>query len=1165
MTAAAIPERKPRVVRLSLRARLLLLVVASVVPLIALGVVREYGQYQSERDATYQGLLTIARSVAVAVERDLLLRTSALETLAMSPALTSGDFSQFDQQAHTFLARQPPSAVLGLVEPDSTLIRAYPLPAAAAGGPAIHTATAAGHQVFDRGMPVVTDLHTGHRTGLPGFSIDVPVFRNGRVAYDLFLRLRPSELQELLATQHLPPDTIVSISDTNGVVVARVPNTDQFVGHPIVPALMDAVNRTNAGIARVSTLEGIQAIAAFTHANPPNWVVTVGAPESVVFAPVRSAILRTAIDGLFVLCAGMTIAIFAARGITGPIANLRRLAEHSDNPAGARPVTTGLAETDTVAQALIAAADDRRAAAEALAESEQRFRDLFERSPSGMILADPDTTEVVDSNDAAAAFVGYTRQEFRGVRLMDLRISSTAEHMRNVARSVINGQIMRYEAKVRGRQGPRDLFVAVGPIRISGRSLMLISQIDVTDLRRAETDLRVNQERLELAREGASLGIWEWDVATDKVSWSEHEFVLHGMAPRPDSPTPAEWWRVVVPADTAHLREELRRTVKEPGHLFATEYSVQWPDGTQRRLLARGQAIRDETGRTVRLVGINMDVTARHDAELARDRLINLLEAERSRLTEIIDVLPVAVGIVDPSGRFVLSNAFMRQTVGPIIPSMDDAPHEEWIGYHPDGRRIARADYPARRALLGEATLPGQEFLYRAANGTETWFRIACMPLRSKDGTVREALVVMHDIDAERRLVEIQRQANARLEQRVREEVTAREAAQMRAAQAERVQALGQIAGGIAHDFNNVLQAVSGGAALIERRPDNPERVVRHARMVADAARRGAAITSRLLAFARRGDLRAESVDAGTLLHDMANVLSHTLGGTVRCEVEVAPGLPPLFADRGQLETVLVNLATNARDAMPSGGVLTMSAGAEVVPSGGSHPAGLTPGAYIRISVCDTGTGMDEAVLIRVTEPFFTTKEPGKGTGLGLAMAKGFVEQSGGRLLISSKAGSGTTIDLWLPQADKAVAGQDAEATRHETTPDTPCVLLVDDDPIVRDVLTASLEEAGYVVLSADSGAAALPLLRQDARIQILVSDLTMPVMDGLSLIREAQAIRPGLPAILLTGYAGDGAALAFGGAISGAFSLLRKPVTGVQLVDRISGLLESSRLQKLH
>jgi CheY-like chemotaxis protein len=256
-----------------------------------------------------------------------------------------------------------------------------------------------------------------------------------------------------------------------------------------------------------------------------------------------------------------------------------------------------------------------------------------------------------------------------------------------------------------------------------------------------------------------------------------------------------------------------------------------------------------------------------------------------------------------------------------------------------------------------------------------------------------------------------------------------------------------------------------------------------------------------------------------------------------------------------------VNLATNARDAMPSGGTLTLSAEAETVTADLPHPAGLAAGGYVRITVSDTGIGMDQRTLARVTEPFFTTKQPGKGTGLGLAMAKGFVEQSGGSLSIDSAPGQGTRVILWLPTSSNAAARAAASDNTLTFAPDRPCVLLVDDDAIVRDVLRLSLEDAGYAVRAVEGSAAALAILAAGDRVDIIVSDLTMPDIDGVALIRAAQERRPGLPAVLLTGYAGDGATLAVGGAISGAFSLLRKPASGTQLIDRISALLAARKL----
>jgi CheY-like chemotaxis protein len=333
--------------------------------------------------------------------------------------------------------------------------------------------------------------------------------------------------------------------------------------------------------------------------------------------------------------------------------------------------------------------------------------------------------------------------------------------------------------------------------------------------------------------------------------------------------------------------------------------------------------------------------------------------------------------------------------------------------------------------------------------------------------------------------------------------------------------------------------------------------------MVFEAAERGSAITRRLLAFGRRADLRTEAVDAATLLTDMREIFMHTLGAGVGVRVEARPGLPPLLADKGQLETVLINLAANGRDAMTGNGMLTLAAGLDVLRQDRvlTLAGTLKAGQYIRLSVSDTGTGITPEVLARVTEPFFTTKAQGKGTGLGLAMARGFAEQSGGGLGIDSEPGRGTTVSVWLPVAVGAVVSE-----RTAPEPAMPAwagpraaVLLVDDEPIVRELTAEGLEGAGYSVVLADSGPAALDLLDRGQDVDVLVSDLSMPGMNGIAVIREAQRRRPGLRAILLTGFAGNAAELAIGGAVSGTFSLLRKPVTAEHLGERISVLLEGA------
>lgn len=519
---------------------------------------------------------------------------------------------------------------------------------------------------------------------------------------------------------------------------------------------------------------------------------------------------------------------------------------------------------------------------------------------------------------------------------------------------------------------------------------------------------------------------------------------------------------------------------------------------------------------------------------MARQR--HSLVASRQVLAATLEAMSQGIAMVDSDGYVQVMNKRVIELLGLpdslVRTKTTFRQIVDWQFAHRefgDGTNLKEATI----GMIPDAKAPGSDYTYERTRPNGTVLEVRTQWL-SDGGVVR----TYTDITA------------------IKENEAALAAARARAAHAERMQVLGQLAGGIAHDFNNILQAVQGGASLIVKRAADPESVGRFGQMILDATERGTSITRRLLAFARRGELRAEPVETADLLSGLRDVLSHTLGSPVAVGLQLADDLPPLLADKGQLETVLVNLATNARDAMQGGGTLTFTATSEVLESGSGPTVDLQPGRYVRITVSDTGTGMDEATLARAQEPFFSTKPAGQGTGLGLSMAKGFAEQSGGALWIESTSGRGTSVHLWLPATTRTMSLGRAWPVGVAAPNAAKCVLVVDDEAMVRETLAMSLGDAGYLVQVADDGPRALEIIASGTAIDVLVTDLSMPGMDGLALIRKARDQRPDLPAILLTGYAGHGAQLAVGGSLNGAFTLMRKPVTEAQLIDRIEALL---------
>jgi len=482
---------------------------------------------------------------------------------------------------------------------------------------------------------------------------------------------------------------------------------------------------------------------------------------------------------------------------------------------------------------------------------------------------------------------------------------------------------------------------------------------------------------------------------------------------------------------------------------------------------------------------------------------------------------------------------------------------------HPDDR--AR-----RQDVLDRTIKTGGDYSIEYRNiwpdGSQHWVDVRARAVVRPDGSIKSLVGVCSDITA-RKTAEIEREnllaqlaaertalaeLTATLEQRVEQrtadlmkEVAARERAQEQLRQAQKMETIGQLTGGVAHDFNNLLMAVMGNLDLLRKRvPDDP----RLQRLIAGAmqgAERGASLTQRLLAFARQQDLRAVPVDLCGLIQGMIDLLERSLGPRVRLRLDLPEGLPPARVDTNQVELAILNLAINARDAMPDGGSIDIA----IAECQASADPALRPGRYLKLSVIDTGKGMPPEILKRAVEPFFSSKPLGKGTGLGLSMVHGLAVQLGGALQLTSTVGKGTAATLILPVATSAPE-VDSPAQRSQKMNRPAVILFVDDDPLIALSTTEMLEDLGHQVIGASSGLHALKIIGSEQPIDLMMTDHVMPGMTGIELAKASRELRPTLPILLATGYAElpEGAQL--------DLPRLAKPYHQDQLRDRLDQLL---------
>ena len=671
---------------------------------------------------------------------------------------------------------------------------------------------------------------------------------------------------------------------------------------------------------------------------------------------------------------------------------------------------------------------------------------------------------------------------------------------------------------------------------------------DVTKDYLASAALREREAELARVQQIGRIGGLEVDLRTGFRNRRSPEYLLiHGLPPEAANESHEDWVRRIHPEDREATEKKFRDAVAGKVREYTVQYRIIRPsDGETRWISVKSTIERDENGRAIRLVGAHSDVTEQVVADLAlrqsEERFRNLADQlaelnatlaqrveektrERDRIWNVSQDLLV---VADRNGVWRTVNPAWTKTLGWSEAELLNRT-SEWLE-HPDDGGITRAHV---KKLGDSETTVKFESRFRHRDGSYRW--LSWTGVSDKDRNY----AVARDVTAEKAAAE---------------RLKATEEALL---QSQKMEAVGQLTGGIAHDFNNLLTGIVGSLDLLQTRLDQgrTDNVARYIDAAMTSANRAAALTHRLLAFARRQPLVPKSVDANRLVVSLEDLLRRTIGETIDLEIVASNDLWGTLCDPNQLESALLNLAINARDAMPDGGRLAIATANVRFDSVTADTPALSPGDYVSISVTDTGVGMSAEVAARAFDPFFTTKPIGQGTGLGLSMIYGFARQSNGHVTIDSKLGRGTSVKLYLPRHLGDVAAPHASAVRAPELAFTgETVLVVEDEPVVRGVILEMLGEQGYRTLEAVDGPSGLRILRTNERIDLLVTDVGLPGMNGRQVADQARETRPELKIFFITGYA-ESVAIS-NGFLQPGMEMITKPFDLDHLAQRIRAMI---------
>ncbi|MFO0945145.1 MAG: PAS domain S-box protein [Planctomycetota bacterium] len=750
-----------------------------------------------------------------------------------------------------------------------------------------------------------------------------------------------------------------------------------------------------------------------------------------------------------------------------------------------------------------------------LRESEERYRRLFHAITDSLFVFDRETLAFLAVNDAAVAKYGFGRDEFLNMTFKEIPPPEDVPAFLETLARLDGAAGNRGSWRHRKRDGSTiDVEITAHALEFDGRPAYLVEARDVTEQRRAQEEIAHTHDLLRAFVDGTPDSVFIKDregkyllcnrAAAREIGKSVDEVLgkddaeIHGAED-------ARWIRgndqLVMGSNQPQSLEEQLRTAAGP-----------------RIFQALKAPYRDASGNVIGVIGISRDVTDQKKAEMTlrlRDRAIQA----------------VSQGIVitdsnQPDNPIIYTSAGFERITG--------YRSEEVLGRNCrflQGRQTDPETVAKLRAAIAEGRSCSVEILNYRKDGNPFWNALSLNPVFDESRSLAYFVGVQNDITDRRRLEDQLRQA-------------------------QKMEAVGRLAGGVAHDFNNLLTVISGYSEILLAMPDVDEAIRESVKAISEAGERAASLTRQLLGFSRKSILQPKVLDLNALITETSKMLRRLIGEDVLFTTVLAPGLRPVKVDPSQLDHALINLAVNARDAMPKGGKLTIETKSVVFDDEySSNHLGCRPGPHVLLAVSDTGCGMTPDILARIFEPFFTTKEVGKGTGLGLAMVFGFVQQSGGCIHVYSEPGSGSIFKIYLPVVDEAILPDRGGQTRREVG-GSETILLVEDEEVVRGLAILSLQMHGYKVIVADDGKDALKLLNDHHdHLHLLLTDIVMPNIGGPELAERVREKYPSIKVLFMSGYTDD--AVVRHGLLDQEVSFLQKPYSPLDLARKVRQVLD--------